>query len=325
MPGYYRIFDTTFSCNFLLPELPRTLAENSVLSVTMGEGDSDQFDMLGFETAFEWQGYNGTIFCWCERKGDEYLFVFPDSATFHILSTGLISCFLHKGSTLQMLRHLLLNQVIPRYLATNGRLVLHASAITLENGKSVAFLGDSGFGKSTLASSFHHDGAKLINDDCILLECGENRVTVIGGLMGIRLFPDSVNALFTESSGFTNYTPYTDKKQLFLKSQVDDSQPVPCVLDALFLLNDPKEETGDDVCIKPVSGSEAMIAMLSSTFSLDPSDRKTMVDSFQNVAQAMGEHLGLYRLQYPRDHVRLAEVRAAVIKCVEEGLLRPKR
>ncbi|MFC1775845.1 hypothetical protein ACFL3I_00715, partial [Pseudomonadota bacterium] len=156
--------------------------------------------------------------------------------------------------------------------------------------------------------------AKLINDDCILLECGEKGVTAIGGLVGIRLFPDSVNAVFTESTGFTNYTPYTDKQQLFLKDQMADRVPEPSVLDAMFLLNDPNEEPGDVIGIEPVSGSQAMMAMIYSAFSLDPSDRKMIVGNFQNAGKAIGEHMSIYGLVYPRDHERLAEVRAAVIE-----------
>ena len=339
MPELYRIFDTTLSCDFSLPELPSATIENGfriksgmtegagqdpVLSVSLGEGDTGQFDSQGFEKAFEWCDYDGRVVCWCERQkdesgGDEYLYIFSRSATFHISSKGLISCFLHKGSTMQMLRHLLLNQIIPRYLATTGRLILHASAVTLENGKSVAFLGNSGFGKSTLVSSFHRHGAQLINDDCILLQYSEEGVTVIGGLVGIRLFPDSVNAVFNEAAGFTNYTPYTDKQQLFLKSEAVNAPPEPCVLDALFLLNDPKEESFDAVCIEPVSGSHAMMAMIYSAFSLDPSDKKMIAGNFRNVGQAIGEQLGLYSLQYPRVHERLPEVRAAVIDRVDPG------
>jgi len=341
---FYRIFDTTLSCDFLLPELPLVNIEDGfrvkpgmtspvapgltrgpgleaqTLSVKLGEGDPDQFDSLGFKKVFEWCDYDGRVVCWCERQkdengGDEYLYIFARSATFHISSEGLISCFLREGSTMQMLRHLLLNQIIPRYLATIGRLILHASAVTLESGKSVAFLGNSGFGKSTLVSSFHRHGAQLINDDCILLSCSEEGVTVIGGLVGIRLFPDSVNAVFNEAAGFTNYTPYTDKQQLFLKEEAGSAQPEPCVLDALFLLNDPKaepegKEAVDEVCIEPVSGSEAMMAMIYSAFSLDPSDKKMIAGNFRNVGQALGEQLGLYSLKYPRVHERLPEVRA---------------
>lgn len=317
MPDFYRIFDTTLRCDFPLPELPLSQGGDQALSVKLGEGDPNQFKSLGFEIAYEWCRYDGDVICVCERKGDEYLFVFLRNATFHISSEGLISCFLTEGSTMQMLRHLLLNQIIPRYLATTGRLVLHAGAVTLENGKSVVFLGNSGFGKSTLVSSFHRNGARLINDDCILLECGENEVTAIGGLVGIRLFPDSVNAVFTESTGFTNYTPYTDKQQLFLKDQAGDTRPEPCVLDAMFLLNDPKEATGDTVRISPVSGSEAMMALVYSAFSLDPSDRKMIAGNFRNTGQAIGKRLSVYSLQYPRVHERLAEVRAAVIGFLE--------
>jgi hypothetical protein len=317
LPTLHRIFDTALHCDFPLPELPGAAGDDHSISVKMGQGSPDQFKAQGFEVAFEWQGYDGGVVCWCERNGDEYLYVFPGSATFHISLDGLISCFLHQDSTMQMLRHLLLNQIIPRYLATVGRLVLHASAVTLENGKSVAFLGNSGFGKSTLVSSFHRNGAQLINDDCILLEFGESGVTAIGGLVGIRLFPDSVNAVFTEAAGFTNYTPYTDKQQLFLKSQVAENPPEPCVLDAMFLLNDPEEESDDTVCIGPVSGSEAMIAMIYSAFSLDPSDRKMIVGNFRNVGQAVSERLGIYSLRYPRKHDRLADVRAAVIKSLD--------
>jgi hypothetical protein len=316
MPDLYRIFDTTFSSDFQLPELPRVEGGEHTLAVTLGVGGPGQFETQGFKTAFKWSTHDGRVICWCERKVGEYLLVFPTNATFHITSEGLISCFLHEGSTMQLLRHLLLNQVIPRYLATSGLLVLHAGAVTLPNDRTVAFLGNSGFGKSTLVSSFHRHGAQLINDDCILLGQGENGVTAIGGLEGIRLFPDSVNAVFTEAAGFTNYTPYTDKQQLFLKGQSGDTLSVPRVLDAIFLLNDPREAPADSISIKPVSGSEAMMAMIYSAFSLDPSDKKMLASNFRNVGQAIGEHLGLYRLQYPRDHERLAEVRAAVINCL---------
>ena len=315
MRDLYRIFNTTLSCDFPLPELPACSDGDFSLSVTMGEGDPSRFDSMGFATAFEWRSVDDRVICSCLRKGDEYLFEFPFSSTFHITS-GLISCYLHESSSMQMLRHLLLNQVIPRYLATTGLLVLHAGAVTLENGKSVAFLGNSGFGKSTLVSSFHRHGAQLINDDCIMLDCGENGVTAIGGLVGIRLFPDSVNAVFTEAAGFTNYTPYTDKQQLFLKDQVGDGLPEPRKLDAIFLLNDPKEGCDDDrgveISISPVSASTGMLAMIYSAFSLDPSDKKMMASNFRNVGQAVSERLAVLSLSYPRQHDLLPEVRTAV-------------
>lgn len=319
MPGFFRIFDTTVRSEFPLPELPETTGQDFAVSVKMGTDDPEQLASQGFERVFDWFDYHDRVVCWCDRKADEYLFVFPYTASFHITPDNLVTCYSLEGSSMQLLRHLLLNQIIPRLLGTRGRLVLHASAVTLPNGQSVAFLGNSGYGKSTLVSSFHRHGAQLINDDCILLECGNNGVTAIGGLVGIRLFPDSVNAVFNEATGFTDYTPYTDKQQLFLKEQAVDKPPQPCVLDAMFLLNDPKKESFDKIEIEPVAGSQAMVAMIYSAFSLDPSDKKMIVSNFQNVGQAISENLRIYKLQYPRIHGRLADVRKAVCARVESG------
>jgi hypothetical protein len=318
MPGFYRIFDTVVRSELPLPELPRVSGQNFTLSVRMGEGGTDQFNSRGFERAFDWCDFGERVVCWCDRKADEYLFVFPHNATFHITPDKLVTCFLQQNSSMQMLRHLLLNQVIPRYLATMGRLILHASAVTLPSGQSVAFLGNSGFGKSTLVSSFHRNGAKLINDDCILIESGKNGVTVIGGLVGIRLFPDSVNAVFNESSGFTNYTPYNDKQQLFLKEQAGTEASPPQLLDAMFLLNDPIDDPADHIQIETVTGTEAMMAMIHGAFSLDPSDKRTIANNFQNVGQAISEQLDTSRLHYPRVHNRLGDVRTAIIEWCKE-------
>jgi len=320
MPDFYRIFDTTLECDFPLPELPSVGDENDsraqTVPVTMGAGGLNQFEGQGFKTSFEWFNYDGSPACWCERRrvdrGDEYLYTFPERASYHISETGLISCYLHDGASQTMLRHLLLNQIVPRYLATTGRLVLHASAVTLASGESVAFLGRSGFGKSTLASSFHRHGAQLISDDCILLDRDQNGVTVVGGLEGIRLFPDSVNALFNESAGFTNYTPYTDKQQLLLRGQAGNDCPQPRALDTLFLLNDPGQEPSNDVRVGTVPGSTAMMAMIGGAFSLDPSDRELIISNFRNTAQVISEGVDIYTLCYPRDHSKLGEVRAAV-------------
>lgn len=311
----YRIFDTTLECDFPLPELSVSPGEHSSFSVRLG--DPDLFDASGFETAFEWFDYSGESICWCECRGDEYLYVFPGHARFHIAADGVISCLQHESSSRPMLRQLLLNQIIPRYLATRGQLVLHASAVTLENGRTVAFLGNSGFGKSTLASSFHRNDALLISDDCILLDPSKNKVTAIGGFPGIRLFPDSLNAVFNETAGFTHYTPYSDKQQLILKSEAGGIPSEPRVLDAIFLLNDPEEiKQCEEVHIEPVSGSTALMAMVNCAFSLDPSDRQMIVFNFQNIGQTISEHLGCFSLTYPREHERLTEVREAVTACV---------
>ena len=158
--------------------------------------------------------------------------------------------------------------------------------------------------------------AGLIEDDCILLDPGENEVTAIGGFPGIRLFPDSLNAVFHETAGFTYYTPWSDKQQLILKNEAGEMLSEPRPLNAIFLLDDPGEiEQGEAVCIEPVTGSAAMMAMIYCAFSLDPADRQMIAHNFHNIGQAISERLEFFSLSYLRDHERLVEVREAVTTC----------
>ena len=315
--GTYRIYNIQFKCDFPLPELLQVTTPDDDCAISVHLLTPVQFDSRGFEMAFEWSNYEGVVVCWCERRDDDYLFVFPGHAKFLLAIDGEISCILHVDSDMQMLRHLLLNQVIPRYLATSGHLVLHAGAVVLKSGHTVAFLGNSGFGKSTLVSSFHRNGAQLIDDDSILLEPCETGVTAIGGYPGIRLFPDSVNAVFDDRAGFTHYSPYTDKQQLLLQSDSESGLSVSGELDALFLLFDPShKDLRDEVFIEPVSGSTAMMAAIHSTFSLDPSDRLMMTRNFNNIGQLISDRLSAFSLHFPRDHDRLPEVRRAVYEWV---------
>jgi hypothetical protein len=315
MPAYYRIFDTTLSCDFPLPELRESSPTGHSISVKHGYLGS--FDTAGFELSFEWRSLDDRVICWCERRDEEYLFVFPGHARFHI-SAGVITCLRDDESTMQMLRHLLLDQIIPRYLASSGKLVLHASAVTLESGKSVAFIGNSGFGKSTLASSFHENEAVLIGDDSILVDFLEDGVTVIAAYKSIRLFPDSVSAVFEEGSGFAEYTVHSDKQQLILKGDQSGPQSEVRALDALFLLEDPREiDQGETVSIEAMSGSAAMMSMILCAFSLDPGDKQLLKRNFRHIGQAINHQIGIYRLRYPRDHNMLPEVRAAVLECVD--------
>lgn len=313
----YRIFNTAFHCDFPLPELPESTDGVAVFSVSLGS--LDQAALTGFERSFEWCDHNGQVLCWCERQDHDYLYVFPGFAGYLVTSEAVISCLPHEDCTMQMLRHLLLNQIIPRYLATIGKLVLHASAVTLNNSSSIAFLGNSGYGKSTLASSFHRYGAQLISDDCIQVDSDEHRVTAIGGVPEIRLFPDSMNAVFNESTGFTKYTPYTDKQQLVLRHEINEVVSTPRALKAIFLLNDPVNSPwNDEVLISPASGSTAIMAMINCAFSLDPSERKMVVRNFQSIGQAVSEHLSVFSLDFQRKHDGLSLVRRAVTDCVSK-------
>lgn len=70
-------------------------------------------------------------------------------------------------------------------LALLGKTVLHASAVAVQ-GSALAFVGESGQGKSTLAALLCTAGAELITDDVLVVDGGPP-VTCTGGASEIRL------------------------------------------------------------------------------------------------------------------------------------------
>ncbi|MGB3761425.1 MAG: hypothetical protein WBA07_34445, partial [Rivularia sp. (in: cyanobacteria)] len=63
-----------------------------------------------------------------------------------------------------LLRTGVLGPVLCVLLRQRGLLVIHASCININN-KGVAFMGGSGWGKSTLATAFHTKGYDVLTDD----------------------------------------------------------------------------------------------------------------------------------------------------------------
>lgn len=86
-------------------------------------------------------------------------------------------------------------QVLSYCLLMRGIESLHATAIVID-GEAVAFLGDSGDGKSTLAASFLSRGYSLLTDDVLVFEFHKDRVLTHSSVASIKLTPESADAMF---------------------------------------------------------------------------------------------------------------------------------
>ena len=95
-----------------------------------------------------------TVWTEFHRVSGGYLLRFPDLADFEVSADGTDVVAHPAGDTDDAtIEHLYINQLVPLALSRQGRPTFHASVVMVRGGV-IAFLGESGMGKSTLAASF---------------------------------------------------------------------------------------------------------------------------------------------------------------------------
>jgi hypothetical protein len=113
----------------------------------------------------------------------------------------------------EVLRLFLLGPALAVLLYQRGLLVLHASAVAMDGGV-VAFLGGSGWGKSTIAASLHQRGYSLVADDAVAVQIEGDRITAWPGYPRIKVWPDTALALGHPEESLPRLHPQGEKRDL---------------------------------------------------------------------------------------------------------------
>lgn len=255
---------------------------------------------------------------WCEfrrlsNEGGDIHLRFPDLADFVIAANGeRVDASPVPDLDDVTLEHLQLNQVLPLVLSAQGRAVFHASAVVVA-GDAVAFLGESGRGKSTLATHLALKGAPLLTDDglCLWLpgESGspDHTCWVEPSHPSVRLWQDSEDALIGGRMAAAPAVSYT-RKARFLADQLlplcSEARP----MRRAYFLGDGSAE---GVRITPMTAREAAIEWVKHSFLLDIGDKSRLATHFEQVGLIAALNLS-YRLDYPRDYGMLDAVQMAI-------------
>jgi hypothetical protein len=93
-----------------------------------------------------------------------------------------------------ILRTVLLGPILCILLRQRGLLVLHASAVNIK-GKAIAFVGGSGWGKSTLATAFHTQGYNVLCDDVMPIAMGRKQPLVFPAYPQFKVWKDAAISL----------------------------------------------------------------------------------------------------------------------------------
>lgn len=247
---------------------------------------------------------------------DMHLLRFPSLADFVISSAAKqITCYPTPDTPIETLRHLLLDQVLPRCLAHQGMLMLHASAVALEHGV-VLFLGSTGEGKSTLAGYFHQSGAQAISDDCVRLLDDQGSVEVIPSYGGLRLWQDARQFLFPEMQDSSPVAHYSSKQRLLLEADqpptLEKIQPAYPILAVIVLSSTSENSDAAPVRLESIPRRQAFIEAMQQTFLLDVTDRQR----YTRLMQSLGEivlKLRFLKLTLPHRFDALPQARQLIL------------
>jgi hypothetical protein len=271
-----------------LEELPST-PEDSVA------GPPDlRFSMLGRPPAeppegdwlHHWPGVGGDPDLSLARTELGLLLRFPGLADF-LLSPdlSLLQAWPSPDTETATLRHLLLDQVLPRVLAHRGELVLHAGAVNV-------------------------DGYPLLGDEGLVVRMEDGVPWAQATYPALRLSPASAHALFPSRSPGTPVAQNSDKQRVDLG---EEGTRGPLGLGAVYVLRSQGPDAREGgVKSAAMTVRDACMALTRHSFLLDPTDvgRATPL---LDLAAALAAECPVLTLSYPRTFDSLPWVRAHIL------------
>jgi hypothetical protein len=216
-----------------------------------------------------------------------------------------------RRATNESLTTYLLGQVLSFSLLSMGYDPLHATAVVID-GEAVAFLGDCGYGKSTIGAAFVARGVPLLTDDVLALERRSGRWIAHSGPARVKLFPTVAERLLRRGRGRL-LNPVTSKLVIPLAPGERVEHDVP--LKVLYVLPRPRRRPAGGrptVRISPMTGQPAFLAITRAAFNLTQVDEARLQNQF-TLATRLIRDVPVRQLSYSRTLAGLDTVCEAVI------------
>ena len=236
---------------------------------------------------------DGTIVV-VDSGGNEIWATWPDTATVEDTATYLL------GPTLGFV------------LRLRGVTCLHASAVSIGD-RAVALVGASGAGKSTMAAVFSQLGYAVLSDDVVALSDRGDHFAVQPAYPRIRLWPESVQALFGSEDALPRITPSWDKRFLELSGSYRfQTDPLP--LAGIYFLDDNRSATPESRP-EPVSQRTALVDLITNTYTTYLLDAPRRAQEFAHLGRLV-KQIACRRLLRPDVGQIAATCRSIAADCL---------
>jgi hypothetical protein len=170
------------------------------------------------------------------------------------------------------------------------------------------FLGETGAGKSTLATSLHRAGHQLLGDDAVIVTSRPQGYEAQPVYPSLRLYPEVIAALLGDDASTSPMADYSDKQNVLLPELAETTR-APVALAAIFFLSGADEAAAPAAV--PIDCMWACIKLVEQSFTLDPRDvlcANRRLKALSQLAQAVPA----YHLSYRHDFAHLPAVHGVI-------------
>lgn len=206
--------------------------------------------------------------------------------------------------------HVILDHVLPRWLALSGDLVLHAGSVVLPAGRAVALIGDPGRGKSSMTTALGQLGWPVLGDDACRLVRRRGVWLAHPSYPGTRLLGDSRRVLVPGARS-TPMTEGADKHRVPDVPLADASAALAAVIEL--------GSESESPAMHPLTYSEATASLTLHSFFLAPQLAQLAPRAF-TLSSALAADVPCLRLDFPRRwdiYPELCELLASIGRSAE--------
>lgn len=217
-----------------------------------------------------------------------------------------------KGATPESFSTYLLGQVLSFSLLLFGVEPLHGTVVVID-GEAIAFLGNCGYGKSTLGAAFLRLGFPILTDDLIALEPTASGYAAHPGMPRLKLFPSVARRVLGVERDGTPLNSGTSKQILPLAAGQVSRRRAP--LRALYVLSEPtpvRRRPAARIELERLSGGDAFLEVIRNSFNTIVVDRDRLAHQFAFASRLVAA-VPVKRLSYPRSLSLLPAVCEAVL------------
>jgi hypothetical protein len=225
-----------------------------------------------------------------------------------------LKCRAFPGASSESFHVYLVQRALSFALVKQGLEPLHATAV-VAGGQAIAFLGNAGAGKSSLAACFLGAGDALLTDDLLLVRGTGDGVLASPGPSRLKLYPRVARRLLGNHTSGVPMNP--DTKKLIVPVTTEHLWSRPAPLAALYVLRS-RGHTTRRIDIERLEPRAAFVEILKSTFNNLHAGAGRAQRLFA-AASRLATDVPVNAIHYPRVLDRLPSVREAVLADAASG------